>query len=362
MTFTRPSLETLIQRTASEVASRMGLGPLLPRSVQYVLARVVGGQSHLAHGHIAWAARQIIPDTAEAEFLERWANVWGVARKAATKATGEVTFTGSGAPTVPAGTKLARADGVEFKTDAAAVLSGGVANDVAITASVAGSNANSAAGVQLSLVSAIPNVNSPATIEADANGDGTTGGNDTETDKLLLARLLKRIQTPPHGGAAADYELWALEVAGVTRAWTLELWLGAGTVGLAFVRDTDTGGIFPDAGEIAAVQAYIDDPSRRPVTAAVTVLAPTPVNLDPAITLTPNTAAVQAAVTAAIADLLERTAQVASAGATFTLPVSHIREAISTAAGETDHVLTSPTGDVVTNPGELLVLGTPVYS
>ena len=362
MPFIRPSLETLITRTAAQVAAKMGLGPLLPASVQYVLARVVAGQSHLAHGHISWAARQIMPDTAESEFLGRWAHVWDVPRKDATKATGEVTFTGTGTALIPAGTKLVRADGLQFVTDVAVNLVAGTATDVAITASATGASYNTAAGVELALVSALDGVNSPATIEADASGDGTTGGNAEETDKSLLARLLRRIRNPPHGGAPADYEAWALEVAGVTRAWTLPLWLGEGTVGLAFVRDDDTGSILPSAGEITTVRDYIEDRTRLPVTAALTVIAPTAVDLDPAITLTPNTTAVQDAVSAALEDLLERTAKVATAGATHTTPNSAIREAVSTAVGETDHVLTSPTADGVTDPGELLVLGTPVYS
>ena len=42
--------------------------------------------------------------------------------------------------------------------------------------------------------------------------------------------------------------------------------------------------------------------------------------------------------------------------------MSHIREAISTAAGETDHVLTSPTADVVESATEIATLGTVTFT
>jgi uncharacterized phage protein gp47/JayE len=78
-------------------------------------------------------------------------------------------------------------------------------------------------------------------------------GSDEESTDELRARLLARLQNPPHGGNATDYEAWAKEVSGVTRAWSYPLELGAGTVTVRFVRDDDASPI-PDAGEVAAVQ------------------------------------------------------------------------------------------------------------
>jgi len=44
------------------------------------------------------------------------------------------------------------------------------------------------------------------------------------------------------------------------------------------------------------------------------------------------------------------------------IKISQINEAISIAAGEEDHVLTTPTGDVQPSQGGLVTLGTPVFS
>lgn len=88
------------------------------------------------------------------------------------------------------------------------------------------------------------------------------------------------------------------------------------------------------------------------MTADVTVFAPVAVDLDLNITVSPNTAAVKAAVEAELKALLRREAVPGG-----TLYLSKIREAISIAAGENNNVLNSPTANVTTSTGELLVLG-----
>ncbi|RMG49544.1 MAG: baseplate J/gp47 family protein, partial [Gammaproteobacteria bacterium] len=209
---------------------------------------------------------------------------------------------------------------------------------------------NADANVTLSLVSPIAGVDSSATV---ATG-GLTGGADQETDDALRDRLRARVQNPPHGGARKDYEAWALEVEGVTRAWVFPHWTGAGTVGVFFVRDDDAS-IIPDAAEVQAVQDHID--ALRPVTAAVTCYAPTAVPIDMTIQLSPNTTAVQSAVQAELQDLFRREANVEDGNGSGTLLISHIREAISRAEGEVDHVLVTPSADITLSPGEMAILG-----
>jgi uncharacterized phage protein gp47/JayE len=66
----------------------------------------------------------------------------------------------------------------------------------------------------------------------------------------------------------------------------------------------------------------------------------------------PDTTAVRAAITSSLKDLHER-----EAGLGDKLLISHIREAISGAAGETDHPLTLPGADVTAATNELLTFG-----
>jgi len=244
---------------------------------------------------------------------------------------------------------LQRADGLEYTVGSDAAIAGGIAL-ASVTATVSGTASNTAAGGALSLVNPIAGVNTAVTVAA----GGVTGGSDAESDDDLRGRLLLRLRNPPHGGADFDYELWALEVSEVTRVWVLPGHLGDGTVGVAFVCD-NLEPILPDAAKVLEVQDYLD--LRRPVTAQVYVFAPLAVAVDFTIQLTPNTAVAQAAVMAELEDLLVREGQPEDGSGNGTILLSHIREAISVAAGETDHVLVSPVANVTLNVGEMAVMG-----
>lgn len=349
MPFARPTLKTLIDRAIAEINARLpDADARLPFSNLNVLSYVMGAVAHGLYGFLDWIAKQVFPDTAEAEYLQRWATIWGVTRKSAAPATGSVTLTGATGVVVPTGTLLQRADGQQYQTTADATLVGGTVN-ATVVAVTAGKASSCDAGVSLSLVSPVVGVNAAGTVAA----GGLTGGSDEEADADLRDRLLSRIQQPPHGGSSNDYVTWALENSGVTRAWVYPGELGNGTVTVRFVRDNDgtAATIIPDATEVAAVQAYID--ARRPVTAQVTAVAPVSVPLNFQIQgLTPNTAAVQAAVQAELQDLLIREA---TPGGTILL--SHIRAAISAAVGETDYVLVSPAANVTNTTGNMSTMG-----
>lgn len=344
--FSRPQLAALIERVRTDVLSRLTQADLLRRADAEAYARVLGGLAHGLYGFIDWVSRQMIYDTAEAEYLDRWSSIWGVTRKAAAAATGNVTFTVLAGSTIPANTQLRALDGVLYQTTADATVTAPTAT-APIAAVVPAAAGNRAAGQSLTLISPFTGVQPIATAGLLA------GGADLETDAALRARLLARIQQPPHGGNANDYVNWAIEVAGVTRAWVYPGELGLGTLSLRFVRDNDGTGaaILPNAAAVAAVQAYLD--ARRPVTAQLTVVAPVAVPLNFSIQLTPNTATVQAAVQSELQDLITREAVPGG-----TLLLSHIRAAISGAAGETNNVVSAPAADVATTTGQLTTMGT----
>jgi uncharacterized phage protein gp47/JayE len=343
MSFSRPSLLDLINRTRDDIVSRLPNADLLRRADGEVYARILAGASHALYGYIDWLSRQLIYDTAEIEMLERWASIWGITRKPASAATGTITFTGTSGITVPSGTQLSAYDGQLYATIANVTLASGVAV-ATVNAVTAGAAGNRTTGQTLNLQTPIAGVN------AGAAAGTLSGGADIETDDALRGRLLARIKQPPHGGAKHDYAAWALEISGVTRAWVYGNELGAGTVTVRFVRDLDAS-IIPDAGEVAAVQAYIDN--LRPVTAAVTVVAPVAVPLNFTITVTPNTTAVKDAVTAELASLISKEAEPGG-----TLYLSHIRAAISAASGENNYVMTAPSADVVNTTGNITTMGT----
>lgn len=335
MPFTRPDLPTLIGTTAGQIEDRLpGVLARVRRSLVGVLARVLAGGLWGLQGYAEWLDRQKWPDLCEAEYLDWHGARWDVTRKAAQQASGTVSFTGADGTAVPIGTTVQRADGVQYVTQAAGLIAAGAAL-VGVVAVDAGAAGNALVGAAVNLTSPIAGVNAVATATT-----ALAGGSDLEADEAYRARILLRVRAVPHAGAKHDYERWALEVPGVTRAWVFPLEDGDGTVTVRFVRDGDPS-LIPDAAEVAAVQAYID--SLRPVTAAVTVVAPAEQVINYTIDLLPDTADIRAAVEEELDNLTRSTDNMPGG----TILVSHIREAISTAVGETDHVLTAPLADVV---------------
>lgn len=346
MPFERPDLAELGTRIASDIATSLGIGPLPRRSVLGVLARVIAGSAHMQHGHLDWISEQAFPSTAVDEQLVKWARVWGLTRKPATPAAGLVDFLGAPGAYIPASTILQRADGVRYTLDAAVSLSLLGEGQGAVTAEEAGEDGDAVSGAELAFVTPIVGVVSPATAAA----PGLAGGSETETDDQLQQRLLQRIQNLPMGGAARDFERWALEVSEVTRAWVLPELGGLGTVGVTFAIDGDPSGPIPGQAKVDEVAAYLA--VRRPVTARVTVFAPTEVPIDIKLSINPDTTAVRNAILASLRDLIRR-----DAAPGRVLTVSRIREAISTSPGEADHTLSFPVHDLQLGQVELGTLG-----
>lgn len=337
--FNRPQLTALIKSLREDMLSRVDDESLLRRNDAEVYARVFGGALHGLYAYADWIAKQIIWDTCDDDVLDRVASMWlTIPRKPAAAATGAAVFVLDVGVVVPTGSVLQAFDGVQYQTTADTA-----AGSAPIVAVLAGADGNRAAGQALSLVSPVPGA------QTQAIAGEISGGADVESSESLRARLIARVQTPPDGGSQNDYVTWALEVPGVTRAWCAPLEMGAGTVTLRFVRDNDAS-LIPDAGEVAVVQNYVN--ALRPATAELYVVAPVADPLNFTITLTPSTVAVKAAIEAELRDLLLREA---APGAT--LLISHIREAISLAAGETDHVLTLPAANVVSATGHMPTFG-----
>ena len=252
MPFARPTLTEIIDRVIADISSRIvGVeSAVLRHSLLGILGRAEAGAVHLLYGYIDWVSRQVLPDTADYDYLVRWCRIWGVLPNPASFATGLVTFTGTNGTIIPDGTIVQRQDGVQYATQGDATIAGGTAT-VTVLALEAGAAGDLAEGTAVFLLQ------STATVST----GGITGGDDGDSEankERLLNRLLKRIQQPPQGGSATDYEQWALAVPGVTRVWVSPLEMGAGTVTVRFVTDDDPDGIIPDSGKVDEVQEYID--------------------------------------------------------------------------------------------------------
>jgi uncharacterized phage protein gp47/JayE len=261
-----------------------GSDATIPNSVLRVLSDSQGALCFLTLEYIDWLALQLMPDTAEAEWLDRHGQIWlknsdgTVGRKLATVATGSVLVQRTpniviGSTILPIYSQLT-GGGVTYETLQQAILVDDSPVPVSVQARDPGSIGNQAQGSLLSITNPPFGVSSQATVQL------MTGGTDDETDDELRYRVLKRIQQPPMGGDASDWELWALAVPGVTRAWVYPQEMGIGTVTVRFMMDDlrATGGGFPLPDDVIAVENYLN--TVRPVTVKdmfVEAPVPTPI-------------------------------------------------------------------------------------
>ena len=361
MAFSRPTLTQIRNRIEQDLRDGLQLPVLLRRSFEKVSAAALAAASHILHGHIQdFAAVQLLPDLSESEFLTRWLNIYDLSKQAAIQAELNVTITGDdGATLTVEDGVFQRSDGFQYTLKSEVTISGTSVSAV-LVADEAGDDGNIADGSTLSLASPVSGIDTDTTVDSTA-----VEGEDAESDSAARTRLLQRIRQPPAGGTVNDYISFALAVSGVTRVWVLPNNRGQGTVDVTFVED-DEDPIFPSPAKVAEVQAEIDE--KQPVTADSEVFAPNETQINPTISLKPNTASVQAAVTQELEDLIFREAEVRNAidpdevglGTIFdgSIPLSKINEAISIASGEEDHVLVSPTSNPQAQEGGLLTLGT----
>lgn len=117
------------------------------------------------------------------------------------------------------------------------------------------------------------------------------------------ARLLNRVQNPPHGGAANDYWQWAMSFPFVTDAYVFANNPNSNSVTIALANYSAVD-LSVNADQASEVSDYICDDSRRPITADVRVLGVTAVNVGISARVSPFNASVKENVTAAIKQYL----------------------------------------------------------
>lgn len=346
MAFDRPSLRELISQMQADAEREAGATQLRQSNLR-VLPKVFAFGVHGLYAYIDWVVKQLFPDSSEKSFLERQASIQGIYRRDATAATGTLTVTRTAGATIPVGTVFVAADGeTRFTTTEEPEVD---ESEVPVQCMTTGTGGNREAGETYALVSPLSGVATEAT------GSEMAGGTEAETDDSLRERLIYRLQNPPRGGTATDYVAWAMEVPGVTRAWCFPKELGIGTVTVRFATDGLTENGVPTEGMVSIVSDYIAE--NAPVTAATTVVAPVAKTVNFVIEdLYPDTPSVRAQIEAELKSLFIREAEPGKA-----LLISHVRQAISSAAGEEDFELVSPTEDIGADVDELLVVGSVTY-
>lgn len=236
--------------------------------------------------------------TTYGQYLDMRAAEHGLTRKPATKATGQVTITGTQGTVIPAGSLFATGAGIQFQTTTEVSI-----NETGqVTANIEAVEVGASGNVPARAINTIP-VAIPG-VTAVTNTNPTTGGTDEESDADLLARLLEKVRNPATSGNVAHFKQWALEVAGVGDAKVFPLWNGNGTVKVVIID----GNKQPASAELVqAVADYIEE--VRPICYAVTVVSATALNINVSATLTLDPAymltQVQPTIEAAITEYLK---------------------------------------------------------
>lgn len=100
-----PTLEDVFNRTKTDVKNSLPeSNPFLLNAQMLALIFGFSGRAHDNYLSQKELIKQIFPDTATGEFLERWASIYGITRNPATQSKGEITVTGIVSSIVPIGT------------------------------------------------------------------------------------------------------------------------------------------------------------------------------------------------------------------------------------------------------------------
>lgn len=342
---------------------------ILPNSPLRIASDNSAGMSFELLMYLQWLSLQLLPDTAEAEWLDRHANIWlpNAGRKAAIFSVGTCTIKGIVGTPLPNGSLLTASTSkgqVQFQTTQDITIGVGLTT-VPLICLTPGALGNIQQGTFLSLAAAVQGVDGGSAVAV-----SITGGADKETDAELRVRVLDRIRKPPMGGDADDYEAWVLTVPGVTRAWCSPLEMGVGTVSLRFMCDdlratafANTNG-FPLAADIAAVSAALN--MLRPVAVRdFFPLAPIPEPINYTVHLSPDTVSLRAATEISVSAMLHLMAKPAYQVNGVKQPAqtiysSWVSDAILNTPGVTWVDLTM-SDHVMPNNGAMAVIGSATY-
>ena len=322
----RPTLQEIKDRVDAETTARLD-ATQLRRSDVAVFKTVIASVAHSLYSAIEYGRNQLFLDSCETSYLERLANIWGLKRKQATKASGTVQFKyAQSVSDIPLHTVLQTDSGLEYET----ITSPDAEGNATIRALAGGQIYNISSDIDLSLQNPIVGVEKAVTVT------DISGGSDTETDESLRQRALEHTQNPPRQGTKEDYIAWCKEVEGCGYAWCYPKEQGDGTVTLRILNDNHD---FPSEELISKVQENVSLKSN--IMASVYIVSPVAQPFNFKLKITPDNLTMRAQAEQAIRDVFKK--ESVPGGKIY---LSHINLAISKLTDEVDHVIIEPAADI----------------
>lgn len=258
----------------------------------WIRSKVVGGVLSGISQDQRKIADDAFPQSARTEALERHLDLYfGSGFLEAQQSEGTVGVTGTVGTVInsgleftysPNGNTYQASSGLTLSTVISGITASGIVPVISVNS---GQNQNLLEGAQLVIASPPVGLSSLAKV---INGDLADGKN-AETNAEAAARILNRIQKPPAGGTANDYQTWATEADASVVDSNIIRWIyGPGTVGVVITAGTtdideaiDNGDPvvrIPSNALVEQVQDYID--AKKPLTDCAYVQKPTVVTLD----------------------------------------------------------------------------------
>lgn len=308
------SLQELVRIVENALAIQFyGQSTVLRKTVLKVLAHVLGGALYMVIliAKRIWKNRFV--STCDVSALEGFGTEYGIPHKVPMAASGNVLFAlddGVESVEVSQGTVLVEPNtGLEYEV-AATVIVTPERSGVPVKCSENGADGNLAEGTVLEFRDeAIVGVDQLTSVDVgggvadlvEIDGDIQVWG---ELAEEYRARLLNRVQNPPHGGSSNDYWQWAMRFAFVTDSYVFHNAPETNSVSVAVANyNRDSLVLTPD--QLSEVESYITDDVRRPITADVRVFNVTPVDVTITASIVPYNESVRKSVSDAIVRYLK---------------------------------------------------------
>lgn len=199
----------LLSDWAAQYAARGETLLVAPGSDAYLEASALATQLEALEAAAEQVTKDMLPDQASSEALDRHAYVDGLTRQAGFTARASVTVSAASNTTftISAGTRMAYSDGTLYVVESASVTTsgGGHTGTINVRAVEAGAIATRATGDTLTFVTAPTGLNSTGTV-ASSLREGT----DAESDAELAQRIIARRRERPGSGNRADWREWVM--------------------------------------------------------------------------------------------------------------------------------------------------------
>lgn len=275
------SYENIVTRMTDKFTELAGYSPDDASDVG-IRMKVLAGEVYSLCSAMDWLKTQTFAQTAQGEQLDLRAQERGLARKPPTAAEGFLTF-GRTTPLwysagIPVGTVCSTTGDapVRYVTTQETVLpQGELSVTVPAQAEQGGRSGNTQAGTITVMTTP------PPAMESVANPAAFTGGEDSESDGELCARLMQSYAGVSNGMNASFYREFSLQYDGVYSVGVLPRENGAGTVGVYL---GGKGGV-PPQEVIAQVRKNLNE--LREINVAVSVAAAQTVPITVDVTIVP---------------------------------------------------------------------------